>query len=350
MTLPELPAHGRTATLALFARHLYGPVPPPPDAVELRRQPMPEEGCERLIIDLACGGRCLRVDAALWLPSPVEPASLIVALDFLGPIGVLAGAGFPLDEGARIDVAGGERLSGSSRGGSAHRWPISLFRERGVGLLVSCYGSWTHDHPSSWRNHGIWPLMRPPAAVGALSLWAWALGRLVDVALALPEVDPARLHLAGHSRLGKAALWAAANDRRVAGVIVNDAGCAGSSLSRHRSGETLTQLAGRYPHWLTPEATLDPDRLPVDQHQLLALMAPRRLYVASASGDAWADPRGEYLAVRAAAPAWQVSLPAIDIVWWPGAQVAVGSIAWHLRPGGHDLTAWDWRRFLEHIG
>lgn len=347
--LPDLDAHDRAARLDLFARHLYGPIPPPPDAVELRREPLPQDGCERLVIDLACGGRRHRVDAALWLPDGRRPVPLIVALDFLGPIGVVTSNGFPIDREARVDAGGTERLGGGLRGCSAGSWPLELMLDRGVGLLLSCYGSWTHDHPDSWREHGVWTLLRPSLATGALSLWAWALSRLVDVASRLPDVDPERLHLTGHSRLGKAALWATANDKRVAAVVVNNAGCAGSSLSRHRCGETLVQLAGRYPHWLTAPPTLDPDRLPVDQHQLMACVAPRRLYVASASDDAWADPHGEYLALRAAAPAWGVEVPEIDTVWRRGARVTAGPVAWHLRPGGHELTAWDWQRFLPHL-
>ena len=122
-------------------------------------------------------------------------------------------------------------------------------------------------------------------------------------------------------------------------------GCAGAALSRHLGGETLAQLTARYPHWLTPRLASNPDpaALPVDQHQLLACIAPRRLYVASASEDHWADPEGEYLALAAAAPAWNQTLPALEEVWRPGAELRAAALAWHLRDGGHDLTPWDWQ-------
>lgn len=339
----------RRRLLALFAAHLYGPAPAPPDHLGVHRHAGP--GHERLGIALEVADRRFAVDAALWLPAAHGPAPLIVGLDFLGPIGVLEDASFPLDPAARIDYRGSTVLDATLRGRTADRWPLGLIRAAGFGLLLSCYGSWVPDDPAAWCGHGLVPLLRSPPATGAIALWGWALSRLVDAALTLPEVDAIRVHLAGHSRLGKAALWAAAGDERVAGVIANNSGCAGAALSRHEGGETLAQLTARYPHWLTPSLAGEPDpaTLPVDQHQLLACIAPRRLYVASASEDYWADPEGEYLALAAAAPAWNLALPALEEVWRPGAELRAAALAWHLRAGGHDLTPWDWRRFLLHL-
>jgi hypothetical protein len=339
----------RRRLLALFAAHLYGPIPPPPNRLTPHRLAGP--GYQRLEIALEADERRFAVDAALWLPAGHGPAPLIVGLDFLGPIGVLEDASFPLDLAARIDFRGSTVLDASLRGRGADRWPLDLIQTAGFGLLLSCYGSWVPDDPAAWRDHGLVPLLHPPPETGAIALWAWALSRLVDAALSLREVDAARVYFAGHSRLGKAALWAAASDERVAGVVANNSGCAGAALWHHQGGETLAQLTARYPHWLTPSLADDPDpaTLPVDQHELLACIAPRRLYVASASEDHWADPEGEYLALAAAAPAWNLALPALEEVWQPGAELRAGALAWHLRDGVHDLTPWDWRRFLPHL-
>ena len=358
-----------------FGHLLYGPLPPAPDAVTVARHPLDEEpGCERLVLSLRVGARRFDVDAALWLPAAgAAPVPLVIGLGFLGPAGVLCGDRFPLD--ARAVVAAdpvlglhGGRLTDQVRGAHAARWPLPLFRRAGFGLLLSCYGSWVPDCPRRWQGHGLWPLLGltdGPDRPGAISLWAWAFHRLVDAARMLPQVDGARIAVAGHSRLGKAALWATATDPRIAAVVANNAGCAGPALSRRHAGETLAHLCAAFPHWLSPRllpyATV-PERLPVDQHQLVACIAPRRVQIGSASADAWADPCGEYLGLRAAAPAWAIGapmpgLPPAAAIWRDDmdaratqAHIAAGPLTWHLRPGGHALTPSDWRRYIDGLG
>ena len=212
MTSAASPAdEERRRLLALFATELYGPIPPLPDHLEVRR--VRHAGYQRLELGLAVEERRFAVHAALWLPAGPGPAPLIVGLDFLGPIGVLQDSAFPIDRDARIEFRGSTVLDATLRGRGADRWPVDLIQAAGFGLLLSCYGSWVPDDPAAWRDHGLAPLLRSPPETGAIALWAWALSRLVDVALTLPEVDATRIHLAGHSRLGKAALWAAACGR-----------------------------------------------------------------------------------------------------------------------------------------
>ena len=237
------------------------------------------------------------------------------------------------------------------------RSPIPLITGAGFALLLSGYGEWVPDHRDRWQETGLWLLLQPADSLqrpGAISLWAWVMLRLVDVLTRLAGIDGGRITLFGHSRLGKAALWAAANDERIGNVLINDAGCAGTKLSRRDFGETLAHLTARFPHWLVPDCPTDAARLPVDQHQLLACVAPRGLYVASASEDLWADPRGEYLALRAALPFWRIGkvaaapeLPEADAALQPGQAFRAGPLGWHLRLGRHDLTPWDWEHFLE---
>ncbi|MEQ9812663.1 MAG: hypothetical protein RLO50_07760 [Azospirillaceae bacterium] len=342
-----------------FAERLYGVVPPPPDRLLVSRERLPGEAAERLVLDLAVAERRHRVDAALWLPPDRRrPVPLIVALDFLGPVGILPGDGFPLDPDAVIGIPPQPwlpegRLSAAARGRHQARWPVAEILGRGFGLLVSGYGSWVPDDPVRWRDRGVAALF-PHLRTGALSLWAWALSRLIDLAQELSEVDPSRLVLFGHSRLGKAALWAAAGDARPAAVIANNSGAAGAALSRRNFGETLAHLRDGFPHWTVLDAAdaAEPARLPVDQHQLLAAIAPRALYIASAAADLWADPRGEYLALLAAAPAWggvAAGLPTAETAFVPGNAVAAGPLGWHLRDGPHDQTEWDWARFLDFL-
>jgi len=336
-------------TRAAFARLLYGELPPPADATEVvrRRLPcrLPRTVQEELTLTLRFQGRTLVRRASLWRPSGTAgPVPAIVGLSFSGAAGV---ADDLLDE-ATADRA------------DSMRWPVPLMTGAGYALLVSGHGHWTPDDPQRWGAEGLWPFLKPEALSsppGAISLWSWALMRMIDALSGIPEIDISGTVLAGHSRLGKAALWAAVNDPRVTTVLVNEAGCAGSALSRRNFGETLAHITARFPYWFTAEAQKSakrPEALPVDQHQLLACMAPRRLYVSSATEDLWADPRGEYLGLRSALPCWRfehgfLDLPEPDIALRPGNRLTEGPIGWHFRPGRHDITPWDWARFLEFL-
>ena len=339
-----------------FAQHLFGPMPGPPDGVAATRATVPGETCERLTIRIETEAGAHTVDTALWLPDVDGPVPLVIGLSFLGPAGVLTGTGFPLDPDMIVDADPALGLVNGQpaphvRGAHAARWPVSMFMAHGVGLLLAPYGSFVPDCPQRWQTRGLAPLLgagegdRP----GALSLWAWALSRLVDAALTLP-VDPARIAVAGHSRLGKSALWAGANDSRIAAAIVNNAGCGGTALAAVTRGETLADMAGRYPHWVAQGLAADPDRLRragLDQHHLIASLAPRQVIVGSAAADAWADPQAEYAGLAAAAPAWGETFPpAGDVFGGQSAAVRRGPLGWHLRPGGHALMPDDWRHYL----
>lgn len=193
-----------------------------------------------------------------------------------------------------------------------------------------------------------------PEETGALGLWAWGLSRALDYFVANPEFNGRGVIAIGHSRMGKAAIWAGANDERFAAVISNDSGCGGAALNRRIFGETVAIITRAFPHWFCgnfQQYAGHEDQLPVDQHQLLALIAPRPLYVASAEQDRWADPRGEYLATYHAAAAWRllgVPTPGLSSSNPPPVNQPVGDVLrYHVRSGRHDLTEVDWRRYIE---
>jgi (4-O-methyl)-D-glucuronate---lignin esterase len=346
-----------------LARHLYGPIPGGPDRIVVTQHALPGEDATRLRIAMAVEDRRFEVDAALWLPRDRDcPVPLICGLDFLGPIGLLAGDAFPLDPGARVHsrpefgVRDG-RLDDVLRGTGAHRWPVGLMLDAGYGVLVSCYGSWVPDDAVAWNTHGVAPLLgeaRSPANVRAISLWAWSILRLMDVAGTLEDIDTGFVAVAGHSRLGKAALWAAANDPRISAVFANASGCGGAAPARHAVGETLRQMEAAFPHWILPQRDEAQDPA-FDQHQLLASIAPRTLYLGSAEDDLWADPVGSYLALVAASAQWpgkglaEMDWPRPRQMWEGARAISRWPLGHHLRSGGHDLLPHDWSQFLRFL-
>lgn len=243
----------------------------------------------------------------------------------------------------------GNRATEASRGMHSGRFAVEMLLARGYAVITAYCGDIDPDYDDGFQNgvHALHPKSpeRSADAGGSISAWAFGLSRLLDAAASLPMIDTSRVAVFGHSRLGKAALWAAAQDPRFAIAISNESGCVGATLSRRRYGERLLHITERFPHWFCPALRAYNEReheLPVDQHQLLALVAPRPLYVASAAADLWADPLGEKLALRAASPAYELfGLPGYTDDSPPA------HLGYHLRPGKHDITPRDFWHYLE---
>jgi hypothetical protein len=238
-------------------------------------------------------------------------------------------------------------------------WPAERLIERGYGIAALHNAELAPDDKDRYRD-GVIRLFegdgagpRPRDAWGALGAWAWGASRAMDYFESDPTIDSRRIALVGHSRGGKAALWAGAQDERFALVVSNESGEGGAALSRRNFGETVARITDSFPHWFADRykdfAGRERD-LPVDQHMLLALTAPRALYVASADGDLWSDPRGEYLAQVNASPVfalWGDPPMAADAMPPLDRPLVVGRRGYHVRSGVHNLTPYDWDRFAD---
>ncbi len=191
---------------------------------------------------------------------------------------------------------------------------------------------------------------------GKIALWAYAAQRVLDFALTLPKTDSKRVAVVGHSRLGKTALLCGGLDERFSAVISNDSGCSGAALSRDKSGETIRTITEHFPYWFKESFRQYADRetsMPFDQHFLLALTAPRKLFIASAALDAWADPDSEFLAAAAVSPVYELlgkkGLPHSGKLPEDNELLIGGNVGYHRRTGTHYLSRDDWQAFSEFL-
>ncbi len=236
-------------------------------------------------------------------------------------------------------------------------WPAEEIVARGYGTAAFYTGDLDEDEFDEFKDgvHAQFdgPGPRPADAWGTLAAWAWGASRAMDYFETDDEIDHRRVGVVGHSRGGKTSLWAGANDERFAMVVSNSSGCGGAALSRRKIGNPVDILNRKHPHWFCAnyrQYDSKEDTMPFDQHMLLALVAPRLLYVASSSDDLWADPRGEFLGALHAEPIYHLlGVKGLETEHMPavGSPVQIGRIGYHIRKGGHDLTPYDWQRYLD---
>lgn len=237
--------------------------------------------------------------------------------------------------------------------------PVEELGDRGLAVAAFHYGDVAgDDNDFESGAAAFWQIDRTnPTAPGKLMLWAWAAGLVADYLMDKPYVDPSKLAVTGHSRLGKTALLAGALDERFQFVYSNDSGCSGCALFREavEGSEMIADITKNFPYWFCPTFAEYKNRendLPFDQHFLLALSAPRRVYAASAELDRWADPVSELRTCLAVGPVYKLlgKTPLVCSEFPPaGTNLHNADVGYHIRKGSHCMSREDWNRFIDFI-
>jgi len=234
-------------------------------------------------------------------------------------------------------------------------WPAEEVIARGYAVAAFYNADVDPDVDDQFKDgiHGLLDKDRTPESWGTIAAWAWGASRCIDYLVTDKAISSDKIAVVGHSRGAKTALWAGATDKRIAMVVCNEAGCGGSSLSHRRYGETIERINKAFPHWFCTNFMAynnKEDSMPFDNHMLMALIAPRPLYVASADQDLWGDPRGQYLALYHSVPSYNLlGVPSVLPENMPPMNTPIirGNVAYHVRGGEHNLLLKDWNFFMD---
>lgn len=333
----------RPELLELFRQHVYGrnPVERPAEMtfkIEDESRAVMEGKATRKLVTIAYAGPGGRGKIKLVLFIPNQKPKPVPAFLFID-----------INKTSNIDA---------TLQGKPSKWPVEEIVARGYAAAAFHVYDVDLDQHDGFKDgvHGIFDkphAPRPADAWGTIAAWAWGASRVMDYLETDASIDPQRIAVVGHSRGGKTALWCGAQDERFAMVVSNNSGCTGAAITRGKKGERIEQITKNFPHWFCQNYTRysgKEEQLPVEQHMLLALVAPRLLYVASATEDEWADPASEFKATVLASSTWTLwDRQGLETSVMPKHTIPLqkGYVGYHLREGKHALTLYDWERYLD---
>jgi hypothetical protein len=327
---------GRPAIIELFRKNVYGRIPETSytekfsitgDSLKMKG----EARQKRIEIEIASGGKSLIIHLTLYTPvNSKNPVPAFLLIDNFNSSN---------DPKVKDDF-----------------FPVKDAIKRGYGMAVFSSSDLDPDNFDNFKNgiHGVLDKNpRPDDAWGTIAAWAWGASRCMDYLVTDKDLNHSKIAIVGHSRGGKTALWAGAEDTRFSMVVSNESGAGGAALARRRFGETVERLNTVFPHWFCKNYSHfnnNEDAMPVDMHMLLALIAPRPLYIDCADEDLWGDPHGSYLSLYNAMPVYKLLgytsempsvMPPLE------KQVISGRVGFHIRAGSHSLLLKDWTRFMD---
>ena len=348
---------------ALFEHYMYGTMPPAPAKIASTVEHEDKH---------YFGGKATLKEVTIrWGPSDSpaihlllvtpnnrrKPAAAFLGLNFCGnhtlvtdPKVVLPSVWMPKS----CPGCTNNHATDAGRGAQVDVWALEQSIDRGYAVASFYHGDIEPDQPDAPEGIRRWcAKTNAPYDWGTLAAWAWGLSRAVDYLVTDKAVDAKRIAVVGHSRNGKAALLAGAFDERIALAIPLQAGCGGTSPSRGKIGESVKQINDHFPHWFNAEFKKfneQPERLPFDQHCLIALMAPRPVLLANAVEDTWANPQGQFEMLQAAEPVYRLlKAGGLDAKQMPETGKLVSSkLGYYIRPGKHSMTRDDWKVFLDY--
>ena len=330
----------RPEILELFRKNIFGRVPDTKYSETFKLLSLDSSVFERtatqkeILISIESGGKLLSFNLTLFTPNNVkQPVPSFLLID----------PWFSESNTPRWKQKG-------------NYWPVEEALARGYGMAIFDASQLDPDNFDNFKN-GIHAILdknpRPDDAWGTLAAWAWGASRCMDYLVTDRNVAADKIAVVGHSRAGKTALWAGAEDTRFAMVISNESGAGGAALARRRFGETVARLNSSFPHWFCTNYNKYSNNeiaLPVDMHMLLALIAPRALYIDCADEDLWGDPHGSYISLYNAVPVfkllgWNSSIP--ESMPPLNKQVISGRVGFHIRDGVHNMLLKDWSWFMD---
>src|SRR5690554_529167 len=330
----------RAQILRLFENEVYGEMPEEYDSLEFSILNSDEKAMEgkaqmkEVQIEVFKDMESVQLDLVLFVPTKIEgPAPAFLLIN---------------NRSKRNTASLRDTLSGF--------WPAEMVIDAGYAVAAFQVDDAAPDHKDNYAQ-GVLKLypeqLQKDNGMKAIGAWAWAASRVLDYFEKDNTIDASKVVLVGHSRGGKASLWAAAQDPRFAICVTNNSGNTGAALSRRRFGETVKIINSSFPHWFNENYKTYNGRendLPVDQHMLVGLIAPRPVYATSATLDLWADPKGTFMAMKEAEVVYNLyglssNLPP-DLPP-PSTPIIESPLAYHIREGEHNLTEYDWRNFLK---